>query len=114
MTDKQIRLKALKILNNPKPTKLELEWWLSILDDLKLSNLSWENNLDIDISLKNRNVGSKLKLSTLDMYNIRGRYSQGDISQDELANEYGVSRNTIFYTLYPEKRKVKKDLVVTN
>lgn len=114
MLDKTIRVKALKILSKDKPTKTELAWWLDILDNLKLDKLKWENNLEIDVPLKNRNVGGKAKLSNLEMYGIRGKYSQGNVSQDDLAEEYGVSRGTIYFTLYPEKRKVRKDLVVTN
>jgi hypothetical protein len=114
MTNKEIRAKALRILSKDKPTKGELAWWLDVLAELELSNLTWEHNLAVDVPIKNRNVGGSFKLSKTDMFHVRAAYSKGDVSQVYLAKEYGVSVSTIQLTLYPEKRNMKKDLVVTN
>ena len=113
MTNKQIRAKALGILSKDKPTKGDLSWWLNILAELELSNLTWEHNLAVDVPIKNRNVGGTFKLSKTDMFHVRAAYSKGDISQRYLAKEYGVSVSTIGKVLYPERRNIKKDLVDT-
>jgi|TARA_R110000851_G_scaffold315600_1_gene478229 DNA-binding XRE family transcriptional regulator len=113
MTNNQIRAKALRILSKDKPTKGELSWWLEILVELELSNLSWQKNLDVDVPLKSRCVSGNFKLSKTEMYSVRSMYVSGNITQDEIAKEFGVTRSTIFFVLYPEKRKVRKDLAVT-
>ena len=45
------------------------------------------------------------KLSDKDRLEIQESYAKGNISQRALAVAYGVSRRTIVFTIYPERRK---------
>jgi len=105
MESRLIRNKALAILSKPKPTKLELEWWLNILEEYKLDELKWDNNLSIDIPLSNRKAPKRVRLlNDKKCYEIRSTYMRGNVTQNELAATYGVSRETIYLILYPQKR----------
>ena len=47
----------------------------------------------------------RVKLTSQDKENIRNEYFNNDnISQRDLAKKYNVSRRTIVFTLYPERR----------
>jgi len=45
------------------------------------------------------------KLTDDQRHEIQTRYLNGGVSQRELASEYNVSRRTIVFTIYPERRE---------
>lgn len=48
----------------------------------------------------------RIKLTDADKEEIRYRYLRvGGVSQRELAREYGVSRRSIIFAIYPERRE---------
>jgi len=53
------------------------------------------------------------KLSDRDRLDIQETYAKGNISQRQLATLYGVSRRTIVFTIYPERRVANYNLRVS-
>ena len=47
----------------------------------------------------------RIKLTAADKEEIQRRYKLGGVSQRELAAEYDVSRSSIVYAIYPERRE---------
>lgn len=103
-----VKRRARRILTKDKISKHDIRWFNSQVDRYREVQESWEVNLDKDVPLQNRQPKTKGRiLSDGDCYAIRSSYMRGNISQKELALEYGVSVKTIQKALYPEKRQQK-------
>tara|TARA_R110000772_G_scaffold6250_12_gene21971 strand:- start:2733 stop:3065 length:333 start_codon:yes stop_codon:yes gene_type:complete len=103
-----VKRRAKRILAMDKISKHDIRWFNSQVDRYREVQESWEVNLDKDIPLQNRQPKTKGRiLSDDDCYAIRSGYMRGDMTQKELASDYGVSVKTIQKALYPEKTQQK-------
>lgn len=54
-------------------------------------------------------MNRRIRLTQAQKEMVRERYKRGGVSQRELAKEYGVSRRTIIFAIYPERYEASKE-----
>lgn len=57
------------------------------------------------IPINNEKLDKRVKLTKEDKENIVDEYAKGNISINALARKYSVSKRTIQFTLFPERRE---------
>lgn len=58
-----------------------------------------------------REYDRRVKLTDKQREEIRSRYRTGNVTQQKLADEYGVSRRLVIFVLYPEKYERAKQII---